>query len=344
MSVYNVHFGDYLTSLDNYNLHPRMKGVWAALPRKLEDMGNIALYGPPGVGKYTQALGIIRKYSPTDLKYERKMIVPCGKTNFSVKVSDVHFEVDMTLLGCNAKSLWHSVFTQIIDVLCTKPNKQGIILCKYFSEIHSELLECFYGYMQKDISSPVKAHFIFTTEHISFFPSTITDRCMVIPFGRPSRSAYAKIDEGKLAKSIDVECITNIKTLGTPKAHVETSFLCMRDSVVKHIREIDSLNIAKLRDTLYDILIYNFGVYKCLTSVVEKLVEDGDINTPDIGVVLKELYHILKCFNNNYRPIYHLERFCLYLIVLIHDREGGAGSDGVGEAGDQKGIAEALSC
>jgi hypothetical protein len=321
-----------------------MKGVWSALPRRLEDMGNIVLYGPPGVGKYTQALGIIRKYSPTDLKYERKMIVPCGKTSFAVKVSDVHFEVDMTLLGCNAKSLWHSVFSQIIDVLCTKPNKQGIILCKYFSEVHSELLECFYGYMQKDISSPVKAHFIFTTEHISFFPSTVIDRCMIIPLARPTRAAYSKLTGVTSAKPIDIDCLTNIKSLGTSSDHVETSFRCIRDSVVRHIRDIDALNVAKLRDTLYDILIYNFGVYKCLTSVVEKLVEDGDIETEKIGVVLKELYHILRCYNNNYRPIYHLERFCLYLIVLIHDCEGGIGSDGAGEIGDPKGAKEALPC
>ena len=54
----------------------------------------------------------------------------------------------MALLGCNAKLLWNDIFNHIIDIISTSKHKKGIIVCKNFHEIHSELLEIFYSYMQ----------------------------------------------------------------------------------------------------------------------------------------------------------------------------------------------------
>ena len=36
----------------------------------IEDIENILIYGPPGIGKYSQALLILKHYSPSKLKYE----------------------------------------------------------------------------------------------------------------------------------------------------------------------------------------------------------------------------------------------------------------------------------
>ena len=32
-----------------------------------------------------------------------------------------------------------------------------------------------------------------------------------------------------------------------------------------------------------------------------------------------ELYKFLKLYNNNYRPIYHMEHYILFLLTTIHD-------------------------
>ena len=76
------------------------------------------------------------------------MALSHNKCIYYLKISDIHYEIDMSLLGCNSKLLWHEIYNQIIDIITAKPNKQGIILCKYFHEIHNELLEIFYSYMQ----------------------------------------------------------------------------------------------------------------------------------------------------------------------------------------------------
>ena len=42
-----------------------------SLSDDLNEMPNIILYGPSAVGKYSEALKIIEKYSRSNLKYEK---------------------------------------------------------------------------------------------------------------------------------------------------------------------------------------------------------------------------------------------------------------------------------
>ena len=70
MKINDDHFETYLNNYDNCSLHPKLAPTYKVLPKI---MNNIILYGPPGIGKYTQSLAIIRKYSPSNLKYEKKI-------------------------------------------------------------------------------------------------------------------------------------------------------------------------------------------------------------------------------------------------------------------------------
>ena len=47
-------------------------------------------------------------------------------------MSDIHFEIDMELLGCNAKTLFNELYYHIIEIFSTKEGRNGIILCKNF--------------------------------------------------------------------------------------------------------------------------------------------------------------------------------------------------------------------
>ena len=74
MKFYESSFDDYVTSCEKYNLHPEIENIFNQLPKKIDALENLIIYGPPGVGKYTQVLHLLSKYSPSKLKYEKKMI------------------------------------------------------------------------------------------------------------------------------------------------------------------------------------------------------------------------------------------------------------------------------
>ena len=148
MKFLDSHYEEYIQSVNNVSLHPTITKKLQSFPDNLNEVKNVIFYGPSGVGKYSQVLNCIKKYSNSELKYEKKLTVSFNKNNYFFKISDIHFEIDMSLLGCNSKMLWNEVYNQIIDVILAKTEKNGIIVCKNFQDIHSDLLESFYSYMQ----------------------------------------------------------------------------------------------------------------------------------------------------------------------------------------------------
>ena len=139
MKFLESHFEEYINSNKKISLHPKLNKLYESFPEKICDLKNMIFYGPKGVGKYTQVLSCIKKYSNSDLKYEKRITVNYEKDQYIIlKISDIHYEVDMLLLGCNSKLLWNEMYNQIIDIVSARVEPYGIIVCKYFHKIHSE--------------------------------------------------------------------------------------------------------------------------------------------------------------------------------------------------------------
>jgi len=312
-------FEEYLSANQEENLHPKMDKIIHHFPKKLQDLKNIIFYGPGGVGKYTQMLRSIKKYSLTELKYEKKLCVTFNKVPYFFKISDIHYEIDMSLIGCNSKLFWHDIYLQIVDIIATKPDKSGIILCKYFHEIHSELLENFYSYMQQNSANSINLKFILITEELTFLPDNILNCCEIIPIARPSKAQYNKCIENKLSLTAKLENITNIKNLHftTDELMKPYKFIC--DKIIESMIKIDDLKFLKFRDLLYDIFIYNLNITDCIWYIISTLIQNKKLNHEDISKTLVKTYNFFQYYNNNYRPIYHLENYLFYLVALIHD-------------------------
>ena len=75
MKYYETTYEEYIHTSTTNNIHPELDSIIDTLPKSLDQFQNLILYGPCGSGKYTQALKIIEKYSPSKLKYDRKISV-----------------------------------------------------------------------------------------------------------------------------------------------------------------------------------------------------------------------------------------------------------------------------
>jgi hypothetical protein len=126
MKFFETHFEEYVNENMKMNLHPKLNKIYDKFPETLYELKNLIFFGPKGTGKYTQMLKSIKKYSPSELKYEKKISITYNKQPFFFKISDIHFEIDMSLLGCNSKLLWHEIYQQIIDIISTKTEKMGM--------------------------------------------------------------------------------------------------------------------------------------------------------------------------------------------------------------------------
>jgi Cdc6-like AAA superfamily ATPase len=318
MKFYETHFEEYISENNRVNLHPKLDKIYEKFPKNIQDLKNIIFYGPGGTGKYTQMLKSIKKYSITDLKYERKISVTYNKQQYFFKVSDIHYEIDMSLLGCNSKLLWHEIYQQIVDIISAKNDKSGIIICKYFHEIHSELLENFYSYMQQNTSTGVDVKFILITEELSFIPDNILNCCEVINISRPTKTSYIKCTKTKLPAKLKTENITNIKVLHLYNEDLMLQYRIISNKIIHNLLNINDLQFLKFRDILYDIFIYNLDISDCIWYIISKLVEYKKIKREHLSRILIRTYCFFQYYNNNYRPIYHVENYFLNLAKLIH--------------------------
>ena len=329
-------FNTYLNNSIKSNINIKYDKYFENLSDKLEDVPNLILYGPPGSGKYSESLKIIKKYSDSNLKYEKKMLINSSKSEHLIKISDIHYEIDMENLTCNSKILFNDIYKNIVDAIYNTENKKGIILCKNFHFINNEILELFYSYMQKILFNNITIKFILLSEHISFLPKNIIDKSKILYYPKLKLSKLKKISNKSnkiiLEKNqdINIDNLNYLKYLDLNNANIielEKEICNKIINIIVNIElDVDNdyiINYNNLRNTLYDLLIYNLNIYKCieyiLITILLKAVDNNKNLNLIIELIIINTYNFLKNYNNNYRPIYHLESYVLYLLKIYNE-------------------------
>ena len=267
--------------------------------------------------------------------------------DFLYRLSDVHYEVDMSLLGCNPKTLWNDIFFQIVDIVSVHPRKFGIILCKNVHAIYNELLDIFYSYINHPLQyDNIQIKFILLTEHISFLPENILENFRVIPVKRPETESYlhilqkqpktifglnnfACVKEQEMKElrqnmsCIGAESVENLKEVHMLKrVKIEdlppNVFNTIVDDILMKMLNPDTIDMQELRNNLYDMLIYNLDISECISYMVFFLLDHEYIQGENAAKLLSNTYSFFKYYNNNYRPIYHLECMVFDMINKIH--------------------------
>ena len=81
----------------------------------------------------------------------------------------------------------------------------------------------------------------------------------------------------------------------------------------------EKIDFLAMRESIYALLIYNLDIYECMYSILSKLIVKGKLKDQHFEKILFKTYKFLKLYNNNYRPIYHLESFIFYVCIVINE-------------------------
>ena len=279
--IFIMKFEDYILNLKNNNLHKEKEKIYDKISSNINNINNnFIFYGHKNIGKYSQALYFISRYSKNNLKYKKKIQIDSGKFIYNINLSDVHYEIDFDVLSHTSKTLWFEIYDSIIKSIEINKEKKFLI-CKNFHKIPSEILEVFYYYLNDN----PKLIFILLTTDICFLPKNIVDTCNIISF-----TTNKRLNEEVINKLNNRNSVIN-KTL-------------------LEIIKTKNLNNTKLRETIYDIFIKQYSVYECVWFLVNELKITGE--------TLDNIHKCCSLYNNNYRPIYHIERLILLFRKEYH--------------------------
>jgi len=328
MKYQETSFEEYINALEKYNMRPELEKLFNNITTK--NVGNTIMYGPPGSGKYSQVLNMLKTHSPSNLKYQTKITINTEKTDYSYSISDIHYEIDMNMLGCNSKTLWHEVFLQIVDIVYTKPEKQGYIVCKNFHNIHTELLDTFYSYMQEYTTkhSHIGLNFILITEELGFIPNNIVNSCRVLNIAKPTKTQLMNIigkEHYEHLLTLDVKKQNNIKStidiVNFKKTLPKDNMISICDNIIISLNDHNKIKYIDLREQIYELLTYNIDIITSIQYIIFTLLSNNEVDQSKINDILDHTFIYVKYYNNNYRPIYHIESILLYITAKIHNYE-----------------------
>jgi hypothetical protein len=118
----------------------------------------------------------------------------------------------------------------------------------------------------------------------------------------------------KMPNKIKLENITNIKNLHFYNDELMLQYKIICNKIIHNLINIEEIQFLKFRDLLYDMFIYNVDISDCIWYIISTLVNEKKINKECLSPILIKTYCFFQYYNNNYRPIYHLENIMFYII------------------------------
>jgi len=249
---------------------------------EIPDTKHLIVYGNNNINNYCYTLNVLKNKSQTQLKYSRRIAIHHNTDDILFNISDVHIEVDFDLLGVSEYNIFLELFRHVKDNVAI--NKKGFyIVCLNFQSIKQELLSIFYTFLDED-----SINFILLTTKVSFIYDEILKQTMI-----------KKINGNSSIESPNME--KNVAVLA--------SFI-MKDK---------KKSFFDLREIIYKFLVLNLDIHDGLHQLLAILIEEEYITLSEINKVLKEYTSFMSKYNNNYRPIYHIESYIVFLINLKND-------------------------
>ena len=116
----------------------------------------------------------------------------------------------------------------------------------------------------------------------------------------------------------NVECNNiNIVRYNVSEIIITKNFYKMCDELLVEIIS-QKYDIINIRNLLYNLLIYNINIYNSFYYIIKSLILSKHIKNLD-SEFLYITGNFFTTYNNNYRPIFHLEKYILYLIKLVNE-------------------------
>ena len=132
--------------------------------------------------------------------------------------------------------------------------------------------------------------------------------------------------------NVNIDLANNLKSLSITNEKIDSNqdelnllmspYISICNTIVDIILNSKSqVDFSNLRQILYDILVYNLNIHDCIFYILKCLINHKKIQNNQITneSILENTLIFFKYFNNNYRPIYHLENYILYLIKTTHE-------------------------
>lgn len=242
-----------------------------------ENHEHFILYGNNDMKSYHYMLENMKELSPSKLTFSRKTTIETTNQDIVLPMSDIHLEIDFQLLGVNEYSLFFEIYRHVSENIVLN-KKKLFVVCLHFDQIKKELMEVFYNFLNHN-----RIVFVFIVKNLCYIHPYILKKSGIKKYKNNDHSICSTMFHSKI------------------------------DAMVSHIIQENQWSFFQWREKLYELLILNYNIHDCFTYMIECLIKHNYLNYENMDAFFPKYADILEKYNNNYRTIYHLERFIVFI-------------------------------
>jgi hypothetical protein len=84
---------------------------------------------------------------------------------------------------------------------------------------------------------------------------------------------------------------------------------------------ITTNDMIRLREKIYDILIYNLDVYECIWYIFTYFFRNNLFQEKKTNYLFEKIHTFFVQFGNNYRAIFHIENLFFIFLQELHTND-----------------------
>ena len=93
------------------------------------------------------------------------------------------------------------------------------------------------------------------------------------------------------------------------------------DKIIKQMKDHKNMLYMDMRESIYELLTYNVDITRSIWYIITYFIRNETIEQDKINSIMDKTFTSLKYYNNNYRPIYHIESILLYITAKLFGYE-----------------------
>jgi hypothetical protein len=124
-------------------------------------------------------------------------------------------------------------------------------------------------------------------------------------------------DEDKQVVRFDEEEISDLEK--NLEEHFIKELIKILNSGKIHMILLEDIHFLHFRDLIYDIFIYHLDITDCIWYIINNLIKKNYLKQNKFTNLMITTYCFFQYYNNNYRPIYHLENYLLKIVQMMNE-------------------------
>lgn len=237
-------------------------------------------------------------YSPTNLKYKRKITYHGSKLDHVISVSDVHYAIDVPSINIEGLSAWFAALDLVRNSIVAQGRTSGLIVLYGLDQATNNLIAAVEQQIGQQLTTEVRLYCWIETRSLTCLPYSMLQFCNIVT---ASTSYQAK-------PTWRDSTIDNIA-----------------DLIISEVQKGNKASIVLIRQHLYNVITSTLTIHDLVWPLLGKFV---DCLSETAILPLEMLEEItIKCIcscstaSSGYRPILHLETLVVDL-ALAYDEIG----------------------